>query len=87
MIQPIHGYELQPISEASKIHEMEEIEISKLASHCDPLNPEGWTTAECHECLAIETIKGTQRELAEKLYNAGWMIYQGQTLCRECQDR
>lgn len=69
---------------ASRIRSIEEMEISRLASHCDPLNSEGWTTSECHGCLAIEVLKGSQRELAEKLYGTGYMIYHGNLLCDSC---
>lgn len=72
---------------ASRIRSIEEMEISRLASHCDPLNSEGWTTSECHGCLAIEVLKGSQRELAEKLYGMGYMIYHGNLLCRKCLAR
>jgi len=73
--------------EAARIRQLEECEISALASLCDPPNAEGWITSECHECLEIETLKGSQRELAEHLYNAGYMVYHRQMICRECQAR
>lgn len=76
-----------PAEQAAQLREREEREISALASNCDPPNAVGWTTIECHECQGIETLKGSQRELAEYVYTLKrWMIYHGEPLCYSCQN-
>jgi hypothetical protein len=79
--------ELQPINEASRIRELEEREISALASHVEPANDLRFQDIFCHECDDNLTIAGSPRELAEKANRLDWMVCQGNVLCRACQDR
>lgn len=73
-------------TEISRRREVEEREISALASHAEPANAIGWVQFFCHECDAVETIRGTARELAEKIYNLNWMLMFNNVLCPECQN-
>lgn len=45
------------------------------------------STLECHSCGKTKTLNRSAREVAEKAYAEGWMVYQGNVLCRGCQER
>lgn len=45
------------------------------------------STLECHGCGRIETLNRSAREVAEKAYAEGYMVYQGSVLCGDCQAR
>jgi len=65
----------------------EKYEISALASHSEGPNNVGWSDIFCHECDVNICAQGSTRKVAEKAYASGWMVYQGNVLCRECQQR
>lgn len=45
------------------------------------------STLECHGCGETQVLKRSAREVAEKAYAEGYMVHQGNVLCRSCQER
>jgi len=45
------------------------------------------STLECHGCGETRVLNRSAREVAEKGYAEGWMVYQGNVLCGKCQER
>lgn len=41
----------------------------------------------CHGCDETVQYNAKARETAEYVWGKGWMIYQGNVLCRDCQER
>lgn len=81
------GHMLDAIREqpAARLREIEDREIADLDWHVVGPNDQGWATIACDGCEEIETLKGSSRQLAEKVQGMCWMIYDGQVLCVSCQ--
>lgn len=43
------------------------------------------STLECHECDSFQVLNRSAREVAEQAYAEGYMVHQGNVLCRKCQ--
>ena len=71
---------------AARLREIEEYEISKLASHVVGPNTLGWADIFCGHCEANTCTRGTARKLAEKVFAMDWLVIDSNPMCPRCQN-
>lgn len=74
-------------NESARLRELEEREISALASHAEQGSDPRFFDLFCFECDDNRCEQGTARDVAQKVYGLGWVVYANNPLCRECQSR
>lgn len=67
---------------AAHLREVEEKDVSALASHAVTASDFRFHDLFCRECDEICTTEGAAREVAKKAYREGWVIHNQQPYCK-----